>query len=58
MAGARGAAIASMLTQFFANFVVGFIIKPMRRNNMLLIKGIRPTFLIEELKVLRGKFLQ
>lgn len=46
--GASGAALASLATQFFANFVLGFIIKPMRKNNELMLKGLNPKFLIKE----------
>ncbi len=44
--GAVGAALATLLTQFFTNFVLGYIIKPIRENNVLLIKGLNPKFLI------------
>lgn len=46
--GAWGAAFASFLTQVFTNFVLGFIIKPIRENNILLIKGLNPVFVIRE----------
>lgn len=46
--GACGAAFASLLTQFFTNFVLGFIIKPIRHNNKLMLKGINPVFMIRE----------
>ena len=45
--GACGAALASVLTQFFTNFVVGFLMKPIRRNNYLLLKGLDPRNLLE-----------
>ena len=48
--GACGAAFASFLTQFFMNFVFGFVFKPIRKNNMLLLKGIAPEFFIKELR--------
>ncbi len=48
--GACGAAFASLLTQFFTNFVLGFIIKPIRHNNRLMLKGINPVFMIRESK--------
>lgn len=48
--GACGAAFASLLTQFFANFVLGFIVKPIRGNNRLLIQGLNPVFVIKETK--------
>lgn len=45
--GACGAALASVLTQFFTNFVVGFIMKPIRRNNDLLLRGLNPRYILE-----------
>ncbi len=48
--GACGAAFASLLTQFFTNFILGFIIKPMRENNRLMLKGIDPRFFFPQLK--------
>ncbi len=50
--GACGAAFASFLTQFFANFILGFIIKPIRKNNILLLKGINPRFMLNESKLI------
>lgn len=46
--GACGAAFASLLTQFFANFIFGFIFKPIRENNRLLLAGLNPKFAIKE----------
>lgn len=40
--GCEGAAIASVLTQFFVSFLIGFVIPPFRRNNFLMCKGINP----------------
>lgn len=37
--GASGAALASLITQVFTNVIVGFMIKPIRRNNYLLLRG-------------------
>lgn len=57
--GAVGAAIASLLTQFFTNVIVGYIIKPIRYNNTLMIRGLNPKPLIgygkQLIKKLRGK---
>ena len=41
--GACGAAVASVVTQFFANFVMGYILKPLRENNRLIIKSLNPV---------------
>ena len=44
--GINGAAIASLLTQIFTNVILGYIIKPIRPNNMLMIKGLNPIVLL------------
>lgn len=48
--GIIGAAFASLVTQIFTNVVMGFIIKPIRRNNILMIKGLNPKRLFEVLR--------
>ena len=48
--GACGAALASLITQVFANFVFGFIFKPIRENNRLMLTGLNPVFVIKETK--------
>lgn len=55
--GAVGAAFATLLTQFFANFIVGFAVKPIRQNNLLLLQGVSPTMFIAEVKNI-GKLLR
>ena len=35
-----GAAIASLITQIFTNIIIGFIIKPIRENNKLMIQAL------------------
>lgn len=50
--GALGAAVASLLTQCFANFILGFILRPLRPNNRLMLKGMRPKYLFGEIKLL------
>lgn len=55
--GAVGAAVASLLTQFFANFVLGFIIKPLRVNNKLMLKGLNPRYIFREFKVMAKEFV-
>ena len=55
--GACGAALATVLTQVFTNFLMGFILKPIRPNNRLLIKGMNPTILLEMLTEIKRKFL-
>jgi O-antigen/teichoic acid export membrane protein len=46
--GACGAAAASLATQIFANFIFGFIFKPIRGNNRLLVAALNPKMLISE----------
>lgn len=48
--GINGAAVASLFTQFFANVVIGFIIKPIRGNNSLMLQAISPVFALEQMK--------
>lgn len=50
--GAVGAATASFITQLFANFILAFIMKPIRESNILFIKGINPKFMLKESKSL------
>lgn len=46
--GACGAAFASLLTQIFTNFVLGFVIKQLRPNNRLIIRALDPRLFIEQ----------
>lgn len=45
--GGIGAAIASIVSQFFTNVMIGFIYKPLRRNNYLMLKGLNPKVMID-----------
>lgn len=38
--GVMGAAVASLVTQFFTNVIVSEWIKPIRRNNLLILRGL------------------
>ena len=40
--GARGAALASVLTQFFGNVILGFVMKPLRPYSRLLQQSLIP----------------
>lgn len=53
--GIEGAALASVITQVFTNFIIGFVLKPIKRNNWLLIEGLHPMCLINVLKSILGK---
>lgn len=45
--GLLGAAFASLATQIFTNIVTGFFLKPIARNNLLILKGLNPFILFE-----------
>lgn len=45
--GINGASIASLITQFFTNVIVGYIIPNIRENNRLMAKSLNPKYLIE-----------
>ena len=45
--GICGAALATFATQFLGNFVLGFIYKPLRENNKLLLRGLHPKSLLQ-----------
>lgn len=48
--GAIGAAVASLCTQFFTNVLIGFILKPIQRNNYFMVKSWNPKIMIELIK--------
>lgn len=43
--GGIGAAIASLVTQFFTNVIVGFLLPAIRRNNRLMLSSLHPKYL-------------
>lgn len=47
--GINGAALASLLTQIFTNVGLGFLIKPIRRNNVLMFRGLNPKYILNML---------
>ena len=51
--GVMGAALASLLTQFFTNVVMGYIVKDIRENNKLMLLGMNPTIIIDIIKQIR-----
>ena len=50
-----GAAVASLITQIFTNFILGWIIKDVRRNNQILMESLNPKVLIELVKSILKK---
>lgn len=53
--GIYGASLASLITQFFTNVIVGYIIRPIAPNNMIMIKGLNPKCLFEAIRKIRPK---
>lgn len=53
--GIEGAAVASVITQVFTNFIIGFVMKPIRYNNTLMIRSFQSKFLIDMVKMLIWK---
>ena len=53
--GINGAAFASLVTQFFTNVVTGFIIKPIRGANRILVASLDPGTLIAGIKLVAKK---
>lgn len=53
--GAMGAAVASLCTQFFVNVVMGFMIRELRPNNVLMLKSLHPKYFIEIVKIVLQK---
>lgn len=53
--GIHGAALASLITQFFTNVVIGYIMAPIRGNNAIMVRSLDPRLLMEALKKMRKK---
>lgn len=48
--GAVGAAFTSVVTQIFTNVVLGFLIRPLKQNNVILIKGLDIRILVDVIR--------
>lgn len=53
--GINGAAVASLVTQIFTNFIIGFVIKPIKENNRLMIKSLNPQIIFNLLKQIKNR---
>ncbi|MDO4385124.1 MAG: flippase [Clostridia bacterium] len=51
--GINGAAVASLITQFFTNVVIGYIIKPIRPNNKIIMESLNPKYLMDAIRKLK-----
>lgn len=48
--GILGAATASLVTQFFTNVIVGYIIRPISHSNNLMVQALNPKYIINMLR--------
>ena len=48
--GINGASLASLATQFFTNVVISYLIRPLRRNNEIMMRGINPQLILKHAK--------
>ena len=48
--GIYGAALASLITQFFANIIMNYVVWPLRHNNLLILKGLNPKLIFDLFK--------
>ncbi len=53
--GILGAAAASLVTQVFTNVIIGFIIKPIRYNNKLMLRALNPRITLDMVKSILKK---
>ena len=51
--GVSGAALASVITQFFTNVIMSYLIKPIKNNNKLMLKSLNPKYLGNMIKLIR-----
>lgn len=56
--GSDGAALASLLTQFIMNVGMGFVLKPIRPNNRLLLAALDPRLLVQMAKQIKKEKTQ
>lgn len=56
--GAFGAAFASLITQVFTNFFLGFMVKELRANNQMLLTGIDPRFMMKVIPRMMNAFIR
>lgn len=50
--GICGAAVASLVTQLFTNVIIGWIIRPITENNLIMFKALNPKYFFGLLKTL------
>lgn len=53
--GAMGSAITALITQIFTNVIMGYLIKPMRENNKLMLKSLNPKCLLDMVNLMKQR---
>ncbi len=53
--GIYGAAVASLMTQLFTNVIIGYIIKDIRPNNVIMVRGLNPKYLLAAVQRIRQR---
>ncbi len=53
--GAMGSAVTALFTQIFTNVIMGYLIKPMRENNKLMLKSLNPKCLLDMLNLMKQR---
>lgn len=53
--GINGAAVASLITQLFSNVIVGYIIKPIRPNNAIMVESLKMKYLKDAFSKLKKR---
>lgn len=53
--GAMGSAITALVTQIFTNVIMGYLIKPIRENNTLMIKSLNPKCLLDMVNIMKQR---
>ena len=48
--GINGAAIASLFTQIFTNIFMNMLVRPLKYNNVLMVKGLNPKLILDYFK--------
>ena len=56
--GINGAAFASLITQIITNIFMGFIIKELRRNNILLLQALHPKFILPFFRQIKSMLIK
>lgn len=53
--GIYGASAASLITQFFTNVILGYMMKPITPNNAIMINALNPRYLVDAIRTFKVK---